>query len=187
MVAECVKRNGQRYTRRSTSHHNLDHQTDTRNDLKWSSADNSAHIDDIDDVRVLSVELKEFVGSVGREGTQTDNGDDTGDDTENLETTGERQNTKADLVSDEDEDGIPFAQGSVTLATLIEDVLDRLIRMLLLGCQDIIANVVDSVDLVAVDAADGRRAIMPMLLAHLGLRLCRLVLDAHGILEGVSE
>lgn len=178
VVAKSVERDRQCYTCRSTSHHNLDHQTNTGNNFKRSSTDDTAHVDNIDDVRVLSVELEEFVGSIGRERFETDDGNDAGDDTENLKTARKRQDTKADLVGDEDEDGIPLSEGSVVLAALVEDVLDRLIGVLFLGSEDIVASIVDGVDFVTVDAADGRRT-MVVVLAHFGLRLCGLVLSAH--------
>ena len=105
-------------------------------------------------MRVLSVELEEFVGSIGRERSETDDGNNAGDDTENLKATRKRQDTKSDLVGDEDEDGIPLAEGSVVLAALVEDVLDGLVGVLFLGSEDIVAGIVDGVDLVTVDAAD---------------------------------
>ncbi|KAI6771652.1 hypothetical protein HG531_009277 [Fusarium graminearum] len=127
VVAKGVERDRQGYTGRSASHHNLDHQPDTSHDLQRSTTNDSTHVNDINHVRIFSVELEEFVGSIGRKTTETNDGNDAGDDTEDLETTGEGQNTKADLVGDEDKDGVPFTEGSVILAALVEDILDRLV------------------------------------------------------------
>ena len=122
VVAHGVEGDGHGDAGRGAGEDELDEQADADEDLKGLTADDGGHVDNVDDVRVLAVELEQLVGGVGGQEAEADDGDGAGDDAQGAHGGGQGQDADADLVGDEDEGGVPAAHGAVVLAALAEDV-----------------------------------------------------------------
>lgn len=84
--------------------------------------DNAAHVDNVEAVWVTLLELQHLVCSVRREDTKTNNGDDTGNDAQDIKSRRQRKNTDADLVGDEDKGCIPTTHVLERLCPFAEDI-----------------------------------------------------------------